>query len=142
MARLRRNLVKQRARRRCEYCLLAQEYSILPHQIDHVRATKHHGPDTMENTCLACAHCNAAKGPNVAGYDPETGLLTPLFNPRVDDWAAHFRWEAGILFGQSPVGRATIDVLRINDPDCVEQRQELIEAGLFPPPDQSTVDDD
>ena len=134
MAKVRRSLVKQRARTRCEYCQLAQEYSVLPYQIDHVRATKHLGPNTMENTCLACAHCNAAKGPNVAGYDPETGVLVPLFNPRVDVWTEHFRWQGGFLAGQTPVGRATIGVLRVNDPDCVEQPQELIEAGLFPPP--------
>ena len=35
------------------------------------------------------------------------------------------------------MGRATIDVLRINDSECVEQRQELIEAGLFPPHPES-----
>jgi hypothetical protein len=87
----------------------------------------------MENTCFACAHCNAAKGSNVAGYDSETGVLTPLFNPRVDDWKEHFRWQGGFLVGQTPIGRTTVDVLRVNDSDCVEQRQDLIEAGLFPP---------
>lgn len=133
MAKVRRQLVKQRARNRCEYCELDQEFSILPHQIDHVRATKHHGPNTLENTCFACAHCNAAKGPNVAGYDAETGILVPLFNPRKDAWKVHFRWRGGILVGRTPVGRATIDVLRINDSDCIEQREDLIEAGLFPP---------
>jgi len=133
MARVRRSLVKQRARQRCEYCQLAQEFSILPHQVDHVRATKHHGPNTMENTCFSCAHCNAAKGSNVAGYDPESGVLTPLFNPRVDKWEVHFHWNGGFLVGQTAVGRVTVDVLRVNDSDCVEQRQELIEAELFPP---------
>jgi hypothetical protein len=87
----------------------------------------------MGNTCFACAHCNAAKGSNVAGYDPETSVLTPLFNPRRDVWEEHFRWHGAILVGQTTVGRATIDVLRINDSDCVEQRQALIEAGVFPP---------
>lgn len=133
MAKVRRSLVEQRARTLCEYCQLAQEYSVLPHQIDHVRATKHHGPNTMENTCWACAQCNAAKGPNVAGYDPETGVLVPLFNPRADVWIEHFFWRGGFLVGQTAVGRATIDVLRINDSDCVEQREVLIEADLFPP---------
>lgn len=87
----------------------------------------------MENTCFSCAHCYAAKEPNVAGYDPETGVLAPLFNPRTDEWDDHFRWQGGFLVGLTPVGRATVDVLRINDSDCVEQRQELIEADLFPP---------
>ena len=133
MAKVRRSLIKQRAGDRCEYCQIAQEFSVLPHQVDHVRATKHRGPDTMENTCFACAHCNAAKGSNVAGYDTETGVLTALFNPRLDVWREHFRWLGAILLGRTPVGRTTIDVLRINDSDCIEQRQDLIEANLFPP---------
>ena len=139
MAKVRRKLVIERARRRCEYCQLAQAYTILPHQIDHVRATKHRGPNTMENTCLACAHCNAAKGPNVAGFDPDTGSLVPLFNPRVDLWTEHFQWQGAVLAGLTPVGRTTIDVLRINDADCVEQREELMEAGLFSPEDELSL---
>jgi hypothetical protein len=35
--------------------------------------------------------------------------------------------------GKTPIGRATIDVLNINDPICVEQRELLIDAALFPP---------
>jgi hypothetical protein len=122
-----------RAVHRCEYCQLAQEHSVLPHTIDHIRARKHHGPHTMENTCLACAHCNGAKGTNAAGYDPETDQLAPLFNPRQDAWSAHFSWEGAVLIGKTPVGRATVDVLKINDPVCIGQRDFLIGAGLFPP---------
>jgi hypothetical protein len=35
------------------------------------------------------------------------------------------------LVGRSAVGRATIDVLRINDPDRVEHRLLLIDAELW-----------
>jgi hypothetical protein len=38
-----------------------------------------------------------------------------------------------VLIGKIAIGRTTIDVLRINDADCVEQREELMDAGLFPP---------
>jgi hypothetical protein len=87
----------------------------------------------MENTCLACAHCNGAKGSNAAGYDPVTDDLVALFNPRLDTWAEHFVWNGALLVGETPVGRATIDVLSINDLICVEQREFLIGAGIFPP---------
>jgi hypothetical protein len=133
MAKFRRKLVWRRADGCCEYCRLPQGYSVLPHEIDHIRAKKHHGPHTMENTCIACAHCNAAKGTNAAGYDPETDTLVPLYNPRLDNWEEHFAWDGGWLFGKTPVGRATVDVLNINDPICVDQREFLIHAGLFPP---------
>ena len=115
MARFRRKFVRSRARNRCEYYQLLQRNSVLPHEIDHIRAKKHHGPTTNDNTCLSCARCNAAKGSNVAGYDPATGELVPLFNPRRDVWNEHFAWDGAILVGRSAVGRSyKIDVLRIN----------------------------
>jgi 5-methylcytosine-specific restriction endonuclease McrA len=92
MAKFQRKQVWQRAQGFCEYCRLSQDYSILPHGIDHIRAKKHHGEHSMENTCLACASCNAAKGSNAAGYDPETVDLVPLFTPRLHWWEEHFFW--------------------------------------------------
>src|SRR5690242_3164452 len=82
---------------------------ILPHEIDHIRAKKHRGPTTLENTCLACSYCNLAKGTNVAGFDPDSNHLVPLFNPRSDDWNQHFAWEDAVLRGLTPIGRATIE---------------------------------
>jgi hypothetical protein len=67
----------------------------------------------------------------VAGYDPETGVLVPLFNPRVDPWKEHFTWDGPVLLGLTPSGRATIDVLRINDRIRVEHRRRLIVAGRW-----------
>jgi hypothetical protein len=79
----------------------------------------------MENTCWACAYCNAAKGSNAAGFDPESGYLVPLFNPRVDSWPEHFLWKGAVLRGLTAVGRATIDVLRINNQERVAHRRLL-----------------
>src|SRR5258708_2462641 len=120
MARIRRKLVLERSGYRCEYCQLSQDSTTLPHEVDHIRAKTHRGPTSLENTCLACAYCNGAKGTNVAGYDPETGELVPLFNPRTGTWSEHFAWDGPILIGQTVEGRATIEVLNINDPDRVE----------------------
>jgi hypothetical protein len=78
-----------------------------------------------------CSFCNGAKGPNAAGYDPETGDLVRLFNPRTDTWHDHFTWDGPLLRAMTPVGRATVDVLRINDPSRVEHRRLLITLGLF-----------
>lgn len=125
MARFSRKAVWKRARGQCEYCQLPQESSVLPHEIDHIRAKKHRGDTTLENTCLACAYCNGAKGSNVAGYDPESDKLVPLFNPRNDDWNAHFRWDGPVLVGTTSIARATIEVLRINDPARIETRRLL-----------------
>jgi hypothetical protein len=53
---------------------------------------------------------HGAKGSDAAGFDPNSGDLLPLFNPRSDDWSEHFHWNGPVLVGLKPVGRATIDV--------------------------------
>jgi hypothetical protein len=131
MPKFSRKKVWERAGGRCEYCQLPQAGSVLPHEVDHIRAKKHHGPTTMQNTCLACAYCNGAKGSNAAGYDPETGALVPLFNPRTDRWDDQFFWRGPVLHGKTAVARATIDVLGIDDPARIEHRRLLMIAGLF-----------
>src|SRR5438132_5245479 len=117
MARFQRRVMRLRANHRCEYCQLPETATELPHGVDHIRAVKHRGATTLDNTCWSCAYCNTAKGSNLAGYDPETDELIPLFNPRTDAWQEHFMWDGAGLRGKTPKGRATIDVLRINAPE-------------------------
>ena len=69
----------------------------------------------------------------MAGYDPLSGELVPLFNPRVDEWSAHFYWDGAVLAGLTPIGRTTVDVLKINEPERVEHRQLLIATGDWQP---------
>ena len=131
MAKSGRQLVKERARRRCEYCHLPQECDVQPFQLDHIRAQKHSGATSPANLAWSCLPCNTFKGPNVAGYDPESTSLQPLFNPRQDVWSEHFAWNGPKLLGLTPVGRTTIDVLRINQPERVEHRRLLIAGGFL-----------
>src|SRR5262245_35673880 len=56
-----------------------------------IDATIH--PREASNLALACFDCNRYKGSDLASLDPETGSLTPLFNPRLDDWSTHFETE-------------------------------------------------
>jgi hypothetical protein len=125
--------VWQRAQRRCEYCQLYQDHDELAFEVDHVIARKHGGATRAHNLALACFFCNAHKGPNIAGRDPATGKLTPLFNPRRHRWARHFRWKRATLVGRTPIGRTTVAVLYINDPFRIELREGLVLEGLFPP---------
>ena len=128
-----RLLVWQRAKQRCEYCQLPQEVSDSPFEIDHVVARKHQGLTVAGNLALSCFRCNSFKGSDLSGLDPRTRRLTPLFHPRRHKWSRHFRWEGAVLIGCTPIGRVTVNVLRINDPIRVEVRGELIEEGVFPP---------
>jgi hypothetical protein len=126
-----RQLVWDRAGNTCEYCRLPQHLDILPFQMDHVIAVKHHGPTTADNLALCCYNDNAHKGPNIAGIDPATQEVTRLFHPRLDDWDEHFAWTGPECVGRTPVGRTTIDVLSINLSERVEHRRLLIQAGLL-----------
>lgn len=122
----------QRAKSACEYCKMPQEFDGFTHEIDHVIARKHKGLTLARNLALACFPCNNHKGPNVAGVDPITGKITKLYNPRRNKWNRHFRWDGPYLVGLTAVGRTTISVLDINDPDRVDLRQSLIDEGVFP----------
>jgi len=127
-------LVWQRAESHCEYCRMPQSYFPIPFQIDHIIARKHKGPTTPGNLALSCFHCNSHKGPNLAGIDPVTRHLTPLFHPRRHKWSRHFLWRGGYLMGKTAIGRTTIDVLEMNGAFLLELRLELLAEGIFPPP--------
>jgi hypothetical protein len=118
-----KRLVRQRARNCCEYCGLRQDHSPLATlQIEHVTPKKHGGGDELENLALACIDCNLAKSSNIAGRDPETDELTPLFHPRVDQWDDHFSINGIDIVGKTAVGRTTIYVLNMNSDYQLELR--------------------
>jgi hypothetical protein len=81
---------------------------------------------------LSCFWCNSFKDSDLAGLDPRTRRLTPLFHRRRHKWTRHFRWDGPFLRGRTPIGRVTIAVLQTNDPFRVELREGLIEEGIFP----------
>ena len=101
-------------------------------QPDHIIAGSHGGKTIPSNLCWACFHCNLHKGPNLSGIDSRTHKKVWLYNPRRMKWSRHFRWDGPILVGKTATGRATIEVLKINDDDYVETRAALIEEGVFP----------
>jgi hypothetical protein len=102
-----------------------------PFEIDHIIARQHGGVNNLNNLALSCLYRNSHKGPNIAGLDPVTRKLTKLFNPRRQKWQRHFQWNGPYLIGRTPLGRATIAVLGINDPYPLALRKTVIEEGLF-----------
>jgi hypothetical protein len=125
-----RLLVRRRSGDICEYCRLPQAASpIVQFHIEHIIARQHGGRDESENLALACNFCNFRKGPNIAGIDPETGRLVPLFHPRQHRWSEHFAWKGMQIVGQTPIGRATVDLLAMNQWERVEIRENLQSLG-------------
>lgn len=126
-----RESVCKRAGDRCEYCRLRQEHCEFAHHVEHIFARQHLTADNLDNLALACHFCNRKKGPNLAGIDPMTGEITVLFHPRRDKWDDHFRWNGPFIEGLSAVGRATVNVLALNDGKRMRLRLQLLEDGLL-----------
>jgi len=120
-----RDIVRERAGNRCEYCGLDQKYSDLPYQVQFVVSQRQHGSDHPDNLALVCPRCLLRKGPNLTGIDPERGDPVPLFHPRWDQWANHFVLRGARIEGISPVGRATVAALGLNDTRRLALRAEL-----------------
>lgn len=121
-----------RARSRCEYCHFPSEFTELRFQIDHIIAKKHRGPTEESNLALACFYCNSYKGPNLSGIDPINKQVERLFDPRRDAWKEHFEWVGPYLVGSTGKGRATVNTLKVNDPQAVNLRRYLMDSELYP----------
>ena len=125
-----RSHIRRRADDACEYCRLPQAASpIVRFHIEHIIARQHRGRTESDNLALACSHCNFHKGPNIAGLDPVDGQLMPLFHPRRNRWTEHFAWDGTLVVGLTPTGRATVDLLAMNDWQRVEVRENLQMLG-------------
>jgi ribosomal protein S14 len=130
--------VRQRARNRCEYCGLPQGAFRRGFHIEHIVARQHGGSTSLDNLAFACWACNLKKGPSLSGIDPATVLVTALFHPREHDWPEHFSAHVATLMplgieirGLTPVGRATVRVLALNEEMRQMVRYELWREGLY-----------
>jgi hypothetical protein len=109
-----------------------------PFHIEHIVAKQHGGPTELANLALACWYCNLKKGPNLTGVDPETTNVVPLFHPRKDRWTDHFFVRVGPVHsmtieicGLTPIGRATVRVLALNEEMRQMLRYQLWTEGLY-----------
>ncbi|MCZ2099098.1 MAG: HNH endonuclease [Anaerolineae bacterium] len=127
-----RRLVAERAEGCCEYCLIPEADTYAIHEIDHVFAEKHGGETTEENLCLSCWICNRLKGTDLCSLDLLNGQITPLFHPRRDQWADHFRLDGATIVPVTPQTRVTVRLLQLNRQQRINERQILIDLGDYP----------
>lgn len=108
----------------CGYCLTQPEVAGVLLTIDHIVPEVLGGATIRANLCLACWECNLFKGQQTAALDPVTAHLFPLFNPHIQIWSEHFMWDetATLIVGKTPIGRTTIDALRLNRDHLVSAR--------------------
>ncbi len=127
-----RQSVVERANNSCEYCKLNQEFSFLPFQLEHIVSIKHGGGNEIENLALACAHCNAQKGTDLTTFLNDYEDIVPLYHPRKENWEKHFSTSKGLIIPVTRIGKATVKLLLLNNPERVAIRKILAEVGLYP----------
>lgn len=128
-------LVAERAGHRCEYCHAPEAVFNMPFEVEHIIPLAKDGLDEESNWALACRSCNLNKSDHIDGIDPVTQQRVRLFHPRNDKWTDHFAVERGLLFklqGLTPIGRTTIEQLRMNSDLQIAARAQWIELQLFP----------
>jgi hypothetical protein len=118
-----REAVRVRAQNRCEYCRIHQDADpFLTFHVEHIIPRLHGGTDDPNNLALACGYCNRRKGTNLTAFDPLTGDLTELFNPRKQRWMDCFEVVGSKVAGITSVGRATVVLLQMNELRRVQLR--------------------
>lgn len=130
-----RDTVIEHARNCCEYCKSQRQYSGSSFELDHIHPVSLEGETSLNNLALACGGCNRHKSNKTQGIDPATGETVSLFNPRSELWENHFGWVEGYtqIIGLTPVGRATVEALKLNRIGLVNMRQVLYMVGKHPP---------
>lgn len=132
-----RPFVVARAGGACEYCRLLQEACGVTFHIEHVRPTSFGGRTVLSNLALSCPGCNLSKANRLVGADAK-GNERELFNPRSYDpwllgWHLHFALDhqTGRIDALTPIGEATVQLLKMNQGNRVFARQLQIAAGLI-----------
>ncbi len=121
-----REMIRQRAGQRCEYCHLPDGSSHLPFHVEHIVAVVHEPNSHESNLAWACPQCNWHKGPNLATLDPATGEQVALFNPRQNVWDEHFVMENFTVVGLTAIGRGTVQLFKMNLPSRIEVRWQVM----------------
>src|SRR6059036_1460562 len=98
--------VREPAGHACEYCLLPEQdhpgeffVAAVAFEIEHIIPRQHRGRTVWRNLAFSCLRCNKSKGPNLAGLDPHSGKLTPLFHPAGTSGPTISVWRGPILWG-------------------------------------------
>lgn len=129
-----RQKVAEQAGHRCGYCLTPAAKARGGMSIEHIIPEALGGLTEENNLWLACYYCNSYKGDLISAPDPFSGLVVPLYNPRVQTWKEHFAWQLSedeqiIITGRTAIGRATVEALKLNRPHLLHARKSWLAGG-------------
>lgn len=120
---------------RCAYCQSSQELIGALFEIDHIIPSAEGGQTVEENLCWCCPLCNRFKGTRTTGVDPVTEKRIKLFHPRRQKWGRHFQWsfDGTLVIGRTVTGRATVEILNMNNDLIVPLRRLWVSVNRHPP---------
>ncbi|NEP58987.1 MAG: HNH endonuclease [Symploca sp. SIO2G7] len=130
-----RQLVINRAKGCCEYCVSQAKFSPDPFSIEHIVPRSKGGSNLDKNLAFSCQGCNGHKHIATQAIDPVNGKYVLLYHPRIHEWDEHFVWTENfsIILGKTAIGRATVERLRLNRSGVVNLRQVLRQLNRHPP---------
>ena len=130
-----RRIIAKWAQDCCEYCGSQERFATQVFSVEHIIPRSKGGRTILDNLALACQGCNSHKQIKTEGYDPVSGLIVPLINPRKQDWYDHFSWsnDFTLIIGLTSTGRATIEALHLNREGLINLREVLYMMGEHPP---------
>jgi len=124
--------VRERARGRCQYCLMHQSLQGATFHVEHIIPRCEGGSAELVNLALACPSCNLHKADRIMVIDHESGASVRLFHPGQQTWADHFRFSGYRIEGLTPIGRATVAALDLNHSRRQRIRAAEQKFGLHP----------
>ena len=129
-----RNLVWDRAKGSCEYCLIPSKYALDPrYHIDHIIPLKQGGSHDDSNLALAYASCNLHKRPSMVAWVEEDDTVSRLYDPRRHLFIEHFKLsESGILKPLTRIAEGTIRLLHLNNVETARLRDALYTTNRLP----------
>lgn len=130
-----RKTVAHRAFFLCEYCKSPRNYSPSPFDVEHIIPISRGGKSESSNLAYSCNGCNGNKSNKIIAIDPVTNLPAPIFHPRQQEWTTHFTWDetGSIIIGITPIGRASVVLLKLNRVELLNLRSILVIVGKHPP---------
>jgi hypothetical protein len=130
-----RKAIADRARGCCEYCISQASFSAQSFSVEHIIPYIKGGKTEPDNLALSCQGCNNHKHVRTDGFDPISNGIVPLYHPRQQIWIEHFIWndDYSLIIGLTPIGRATVEILRLNRDGVVNLRRLLYAVKKHPP---------
>ncbi len=132
-----RRTVIARAKQCCEYCYSQVKFATDSFSVEHIFPRNKGGQTVLDNLALSCQGCNNFKHVKTEVLDPLSEQVVPLFHPRQQLWREHFAWndDYTVVIGITPIGRVTVNELRLNRAGLMNLRRVLFATSEHPPLD-------